>query len=93
MRHYIIIKFKKDINWQSNLDEIRTLFNRALQIEEVNSIQFNVSNSDRDNRSDLMIEMNLSEKGLMEFDASDIHKEWKNNFGESIESKVIFDCE
>jgi hypothetical protein len=40
-----------------------------------------------------MIEMNLSHEGLENFDASDVHKEWKATYGDRLESKAIFDCD
>jgi len=52
-----------------------------------------VSNSDRPNRHDLMIEMVLTKSALEQFDSSEIHKQWKNEYGKYIISKTIFDCE
>lgn len=40
-----------------------------------------------------MIEMNLSHEGLEAFDASEVHQEWKNTYGDRLESKAIFDCD
>ena len=40
-----------------------------------------------------MIKMDLSRAALEEFDNGEIHKEWKDKFGEYIISKTIFDCE
>lgn len=49
--------------------------------------------SNRDNRYSIMIEMNLSHEGLEAFDASEVHKEWKDTYGDRLESKAIFDCD
>ncbi|WP_176764387.1 hypothetical protein [Butyrivibrio sp. INlla18] len=51
------------------------------------------SNSTRDNRYSIMIEMNLSPEGLENFDVSEVHKEWKATYGDRLESKAIFDCD
>ena len=51
------------------------------------------SNSTRENRYSIMIEMDLSHEGLEVFDASEVHKEWKDTYGARLESKAIFDCE
>lgn len=51
------------------------------------------SNSSKDNRDDLMIEMILTIKGLQDFDNSEVHKQWKEIYGKYVESKTIFDCE
>ena len=40
-----------------------------------------------------MIEMNLSAEGLNNFDASEVHKKWKDTYGDRLESKAIFDCD
>ena len=40
-----------------------------------------------------MINMDLSLSALTEFDNSDIHKKWKEEFGKYIISKTIFDCD
>ncbi len=51
------------------------------------------SNSTRENRYSIMIEMNLSAEGLNNFDASEVHKKWKETYGDRLESKAIFDCD
>ena len=40
-----------------------------------------------------MIEMILTYDGLVNFDKSNIHYDWKKIYGEYIESKTIFDCD
>ncbi|MBP5298265.1 MAG: Dabb family protein [Lachnospiraceae bacterium] len=93
MKHYIIVKFKDKSNTEKLLPEIKALYDGALKIEGVESIEIHKSNSQRDNRYSLMIEMTLTPEGLEGFDASEIHKEWKSKYGELLESKAIFDCE
>ena len=51
------------------------------------------SNSTRDNRYSLMIEMTLTPEGLERYDVCDAHKQWKAQYGDLLESKAIFDCE
>lgn len=93
MKHYIIVKFKDKNNTEKLLPEIRELYDKALRIEGVENIEIHKSNSQRDNRYSLMIEMTLSPEGLERFDASEVHRDWKSRFGELLESKAIFDCE
>ena len=50
-------------------------------------------NSDRPNRHDLMIEMLLTPEGLAVYDGSQMHQDWKAQYGQYIEQKTIFDCE
>lgn len=93
MKHYIIAKFKDRDNTERLFPEIKELFDKALKIEGVENIDIYKSNSKRDNRYSLMIEMTLSPEGLEKFDASEVHRDWKSRFGELLESKAIFDCE
>ena len=93
MKHYIIVKFKSDINWKGKVSDIEKIFKPSLNIEGVNSFNILKSNSDKDNRYDIMIKMDLSEQGLLNFDSSEVHSLWKSEFGDLIFNKVIFDCE
>lgn len=40
-----------------------------------------------------MIKMELTQAALIDFDNSWIHAKWKKDYGENIESKIIFDCD
>ena len=93
MKHYIIVKFNNDYDYKKEIENIKKLFNEALKIEGVNKIDIYKSNSDRTNRHDLMIKMELTEQALTDFDNSWIHKKWKEDYGKFIETKTIFDCD
>lgn len=93
MKHYIIVKFKKDFDKQNALKPIKILFNKALDIEGVEQVSVIPSNSTRQNRYDLMIEMQMTPDGLEAYDISEMHKEWKQEYGSYIEAKAIFDCD
>lgn len=93
MKHYIIVKFNSDYDYKKEIENINKLFYEALKIEGVNKIDIYKSNSDRTNRHDLMIKMELTEQGLIDFDNSWIHKKWKEDYGKYIETKTIFDCD
>lgn len=93
MKHYIIVKFKNNYNYKSEINNIYNLFNEAKKIDGVKDITIKSSNSTRENRFDLMIEMELTVEGLQNFDNSEIHSNWKNSYGKHIESKTIFDCD
>ena len=93
MKHYIIAKFKDRDDTEKLLPEIKALFQKTLDLKGVESVIIHKSNSTRDNRYSIMIEMNLSHEGLEAFDASDVHKEWKATYGDRLESKAIFDCD
>ena len=93
MKHYIIVKFNETVNILDIVEPIKDLFGNVLEIEGVSKIEVYVSNSDRTNRHDLMIEMVLTKSALEKFDSSEIHKQWKNEYSKYITSKTIFDCE
>ena len=93
MKHYIIAKFKDRDDTDKLLPEIKALFQKTLDLKGVESVIIHKSNSTRDNRYSIMIEMNLSPEGLENFDASEVHKEWKATYGDRLESKAIFDCD
>ena len=93
MKHYIIVKFISDFDYVKELDKINNLFNKALEIDGVNKIDIYKSNSSLSNRYDLMIKMELTKEGLINFDNSSIHSKWKSDYGKYIESKTIFDCD
>ena len=69
MKHYIIAKFKDRDDTEKLLPEIKELFNETLKIPGVESFVIHKSNSTRENRYSIMIEMNLSAEGLGNFDA------------------------
>lgn len=75
------------------LPEIKRLFDKARLIEGVEDVKVHPSCSNRDNRYSMMIEMTMTQEGLLAYDVSEMHKEWKRTYGDRIESKAIFDCE
>ena len=93
MKHYIIAKFKDKSDLDRLYPEISELFEGVTKLEGVDALEIHKSNSTRENRYSLMIILHLSQKGLEEFDASDIHRDWKALYGEKLESKAIFDCD
>ena len=93
MKHYIIVKFSNDYDYLDKLEEIQELFNKSLSIDGINKVEIYKSNSKLANRYDLMIKMDLTSEGLVDFDNSWIHEKWKKDYGKFIQSKTIFDCE
>ena len=93
MKHYIIAKFKDKEDTEKLLPEIKELFSATLEIPGVESFVIHKSNSTRENRYSIMIEMKLTAEGLNNFDASEVHKKWKDIYGAKLESKAIFDCD
>ena len=93
MRHFIIVKFKDGVDKRMLVQPITELFKKVEMISGVEEVKVHLSNSDRPNRHDLMIEMELTPSGLIEYDESELHKQWKAEYGDYIASKTIFDCD
>ena len=94
MTHYIIVKFTDTVHDKGELiRQITHHFAPAADIPGIRQVQIFTSCIDRANRHDLMIKMDLEEEALDVFDASEIHRGWKENFGRYLETKTIFDCE
>lgn len=94
MKHFIIVKWNEKVTdknaFAKRADEIYAM---SPQIPGVNGYTVKKSNSDRANRFDLMIEMDLTPEGLENYDRSEMHRLWKEEMGEFFGSKAIFDCE
>lgn len=93
MKHYIVVKFNEGFDYCERLEEIKAIFERTLEIDGIYSLDIKTSNSDRENRYDLMIEINMEKSALYNYDISAPHSEWKSAFGPYIKSKAIFDCD
>ncbi|MBR5922520.1 MAG: hypothetical protein IKZ59_01870 [Clostridia bacterium] len=93
MKHYIIVKFKSGFDYMSFLEDIKDIFAQTLEIEGVSGVDVKKSNSERENRYDLMIEMTMEKSALPLYDISEPHILWKKKYGEFIEKKAIFDCD
>ena len=93
MKHYILAKFKDKSDTERLYPEIKALFEKTLEIEGVRAVAVHKSNSTRENRYSIMIEMTMSPEALPIYDACEPHKEWKSRYGDRLECKAIFDCE
>ncbi|MDO5702106.1 MAG: Dabb family protein [Lachnospiraceae bacterium] len=93
MKHYIIAKFKEGTDVRSLTGPVRSIFEETLEIPGIHSLDVRPSCSDRPNRYDLMIVINMDPEALPAYDASEPHHRWKEQYGGMIEKKAIFDCE
>ena len=64
MKHYIISKFRPGTPWREYLPEIEAIFARTLTIEGVHGVDIFPSCSERPNRFDLMICMDMDGAAL-----------------------------
>ena len=99
MKHLIIVKFKENV-WNKEdtasremLADIREIFDRTKRIEGVHAVNIYENVTPRPNRHDLMIEMEMELEALSVYDTSAAHLEWKEKYGDLIQTKTIFDYE
>ena len=93
MKHYIIVKFKEGTDVRNLEKPVRSVFEETLSIPGIYRVDVRLSNSDRSNRYDMMILINMDQEALPSYDVSEPHLKWKSQYGELIEKKAIFDCE
>lgn len=94
MLHHILVKWNEEADSREiMLAKAAEAFSAATDIPGVSVCELIPSCSDRANRYDLMIRMEMTPEGLEAYDASAMHKAWKENFSRFIAAKAIFDCE
>ena len=95
MKHCILSKFKKEYrnDVEEMLPDIRNIFDPLLNIEGITKIDYITNCIDRDNRYDLLIMITMDKETLDTYDHSAEHKKWKENYGDRLEAKAIFDFE
>ena len=69
------------------------MYTAADDIPGVHSVTVHPCCIDRPNRYNLMIVLDMDREALPNWDASDIHHRWKDEYGGLLEQKAIFDYE
>lgn len=94
MKHHIIVKWNDSVADKGAIVKpVRELFSRSAEIGGVHGAEIYENCIARDNRYDIMIVIDMDRDALPAWDASDVHKTWKESYGAMIEKKAIFDCE
>lgn len=96
MKHYILAKYKAEVTREQkerNAPKILALFRETLSIEGIKNVEMHTNCVQRENRYDLMIEIDMDREALEAYDACLPHKRWKETYGPLLEKKAIFDCE
>ncbi len=93
MKHYIIVKFTEGTDFRALEDPVRHLFEETLAIPGIHGVDIRLSNSERPNRYDMMIIMDMEKDALTAYDVSAAHLQWKSEYGDRIAKKAIFDCD
>ena len=69
------------------------IFEETLAIPGIHSLDIRISNSDIENRFDLMIIIDMEKEALPAYASSEPHIRWKSEYGDRIAKKAIFDCD
>ena len=93
MKHHIIVKFAEGTDVAALVEPVRGIFEETLSIPGIHGIDLKLSNSDRANRYDLMIIMDMDKEALPAYDVSEPHLRWKSEYGGITAKKAIFDCD
>lgn len=94
MKHYIIVKFTPEVQDKPALiARVRSLYAAASEIPGVAGAEVIPCCIDRPNRFDLMIIVHMDKAALPTWDDSRLHHDWKEQFGQYVEKKTIFDAE
>lgn len=94
MKHLILAKFNDRVTDKAALVEpIRQLFSVAAEIPGVHGAVIYPCCIARDNRYDVMIALDMDKDALPLYDASEMHRLWKREYGDLLEKKAIFDFE
>ena len=91
IKHLILAKFKP--GYSPELSDIRRIFEGTLAIEGITDVKLFPNCVERSNRYDLMIQLTMERTALECYDACIWHREWKERYGDQLESKAIFDYE
>lgn len=93
MKHCILAKWNETVTDKAALlAQVRALYT-ADDIPGVHSVTVYPCCIDRPNRYNLMIVLDMDREALPNWDASDIHHRWKDEYGGLLEQKAIFDYE
>ena len=93
MKHYIIVKFVEGTDVKALVGPVKAIYDETLSIPGVHGVELKLSNSDRANRYDLMIVMDMDKEALPAYDVSEPHIRWKTEYGDRVAKKAIFDCD
>ena len=93
MKHHILVKFVEGVEVPALLEPIREVFAPLLELPGIHGLELKPSCSDRPNRYDLMIVLDMDPEALPAYDVSEPHLRWKREYGPVTAKKAIFDCE
>ena len=94
MKHDILIKYKPEISKARKAElipEIQALFDHTTELPGIHAVKLYPNVVERDNRYDLLIEIDMERESLDVYDHSVWHRQWKDQYADILEKKAIFD--
>lgn len=94
MKHDILIKYKPEISKARKAElipEIQSLFDHTTELPGIHAVNLYPNVVERDNRYDLLIEIDMERESLDAYDHSVWHQQWKDQYADILEKKAIFD--
>ena len=94
MKHNILVKYKPEVTKERKAElipEIRELFSHTTEIPGIHGVKLYPNVVDRENRYDLLIEIDMDREALEVYDSSVWHRQWKEGYGDLLANKAIFD--
>ncbi len=96
MKHDILIKYKPEITKERKAElipDIQALFDHTTEIHGIHAVKLYPNVVERENRFDLLIEIDMERDALEAYDQSLWHRQWKEQYAHLLERKAIFDHE
>ena len=94
MKHCILAKWNEKVTDKAALlQEVEGLFAAYDAVAGVYGVSVLPCCIDRPNRYDVMIVLDMEKDALSAWDASALHHRWKDEYGDLLEKKAIFDYE
>jgi len=92
MKHHILVKWNDKVTDRKKIqNDVEKLFAPLTEIPGIQQVEVIPNIVDRPNRYDLLIRITMQEAVLPHYEDSAIHKRWKAEYGDRIQSKAIFD--
>ena len=94
MKHDILVKYKGEVTKEQKaalITEIQELFDHTTEIPGIHGVKLYPNVIDRENRYDLLIEIDMEREALDAYDHSTWHQQWKDQYSALLEKKAIFD--
>lgn len=96
MKHDILVKYIPEVTKERKAElipEIAALFEHTTEIPGIHGVRLYPNVVERENRYDLLIEIDMEREALEAYDGSTWHHQWKEQYGHLLAKKAIFDHE